>query len=233
MSQRGLARLNAQLQAVTAQLVVARVRVDELETQQDELQRLVDGYDLEDDEGASDAEDAGADVDADGDAADADADAAAAEVAQGEPCGGPLPRALSADEGAHIPLPPLLDDEQEDQGGTLREETEEDRACEAALTAELGVDFGVNWAWVSRQLEPVQQCICFNARAYTRELVAAVLRSRVRNDRTPFVTPDQAEQFVCGGATQAGKTMFVVVGIVAAYKAELPAVVRARRQSKF
>ena len=158
------------------------------------------------------------------------------EAEEGDDPRGNTPEPLSSqdwdDYNAQIELPPRLEDD-EDGGGELREVTEEDVAAQHALQAELeeagvmDVDVDALCAWIHKQLEPkdIARGICFDGVKYSRELLGAMLRSRVRNPGTPFITPNQQEHFVCGGATQAGKTMFVTVGVVVAFAARMPSVV--------
>jgi hypothetical protein len=57
------------------------------------------------------------------------------------------------------------------------------------------------------QLRPVEGELRFDAREYVRTLFGAVLRAAKRHPapsvNAGFVFPDETEQLVCGGATQA------------------------------
>lgn len=80
---------------------------------------------------------------------------------------------------------------------------------------------------VIKQLDPVKDELRFDTKQYVITLLNAVQRGRARRPLDKgFIFPDETERLVCGGATQAGKTMFVVVGIVVAYAARIPCVVR-------
>jgi hypothetical protein len=156
----------------------------------------------------------------------------------------------SSDSDTEQPeLPPLLTDPdgEEEEAPDQPRVTAEELAEEAALGAELGFDLTALCDLVEAQITPVQKKICFGARDYVRTLLVCVQRARDRRDNH-FVFPPEMENLVCGGATQAclcaldsraraprsllctqtqaGKTMFVVVGIVAAFAMKLPCVVR-------
>ena len=202
--------LEAELADVRAALDDARALVQTLEGQEADLVDRLEHWESDDEEGEEGEE---------GDLGD----------------GANTPEPLSSqnwdDYNAQIELPPRLEDD-EDGGGELRDVTEEDVAAQHALQTELraaGLDVDVDalCAWILEQLAPqeIARGICFDGVKYSRELLGAMLRSRVRNTGTPFITPDQQEHFVCGGATQAGKTMFVVVGVVVAFAARMPSVV--------
>ena len=198
--------LEAALAEVRAELDNARTRVTALEEQEAELQdSLTHWYDDEEEEEAEEEVDPDAPL----------------------PVPDLPPQQNWDEENALIVLPPRLEDD-EDGGGQLRDATAADAAAQLALATELdNPDIDELCSWIRTQLAPtdIARGICFDAPTYARELLGAMLRSRKRNPGTPFITPDQQEHFVCGGATQAGKTMFVVVGVVVAYAARMPSIV--------
>ena len=195
---------------VRAELENARARVAELEENEADLQERLDNWDNEV-------------VDYSSEPDDDTRPPSPLPGAEGPP--GPPPEWI-AKEIEQIELTPILE-EDEEGGGELRAETAEDLAAQRALAEEVHEDVDTLCAWIRNQLEvpSVASKICFDAPTYARELLGTLLRSRTLNKDTPFITPNQQEHFVCGGATQAGKTMFVVVGVVVAFAARVPSVV--------
>ena len=176
-------RLEAQLAAVLAELEEARGRVASLEDRADDLQRrLADGEEHSDDD-VTEYYSSGSDSD-----------------------GGESDEGGSSDSESGEPpeLPDRLDDPEGDdeEAPAQPDVTEEDRAEEAKLSTELGMDMGKLCDDVAAHIKPVEHKLCFEARKYVRTLAAAALRSRRVRD-SGFVYPPEMENLVCGGATQA------------------------------
>ena len=129
-------------------------------------------------------------------------------------------------------LPPVLVIEEEDEpvepDPVTPKQREEEKQTGEALNMRGPESLDQLCDWVQARLdsggEAVAKALFFDVREYVRQLLTSVARSR---NATPsgLVTPRQCENLVCGGATQAGKTMFVVVGVLAAYAARIPCVV--------
>ena len=110
----------------------------------------------------------------------------------------------SDSESEEPELPKRLDEQDGDEEGApvLPYFSDADRALEAQLSAELGVDVSALCDRVVAHIRPTEHWLCFDARAYVRTLAAAVLRSRRVRDNG-FVYPPEMDNLVCGGVTQA------------------------------
>ena len=124
-------------------------------------------------------------------------------------------------------------DEPEEENGpgvTQPPVTAEARAAANAKDAALGLE-GIQEAadWVEKQLRSVTMkwggtlwdSLRFECRPYVEQL----LRSSLKDCPGGVMSCELQERLVCGGFTQAGKTMFVVVALLAGFAVGLPSIV--------